>query len=202
MLSAFAGLAFGLSLIVAVGAQNIFVLRQGLRQEHVGVVAGICAVSDFVLISAGVGGLGAMIQSTPFVVDLARWAGAVVVLVYGGMAARRAWKGEQVVLGRHSMTTRTVGAAVATTLALTWLNPHVYLDTVVLVGGLAATHGDNRWWFGLGAGLASTVWFVALGYGARYLAPMLEKPGAWRVLDSVVALTMVVVAAGLIFGGA
>lgn len=202
MLSALAGMAFGLSLIVAVGAQNIFVLRQGLRREHVGLVAGICAVSDFVLISAGVGGLGTMIQSAPLVVEIARWAGAVVVLLYGGMAGYRAVKGQRVVMGRHSMTNRTVGAAVATTLTLTWLNPHVYLDTVVLVGGLAATHGDDRWWFGLGACVASTAWFVALGYGARYLAPLLEKPGAWRVLDSVVAVTMVVVAASLILGGA
>jgi L-lysine exporter family protein LysE/ArgO len=103
-------------------------------------------------------------------------------------------------MGRHSMTNRTVGAAVATTLALTWLNPHVYLDTVVLVGGLAATHGDDRWWFGLGACVASTAWFVALGYGARYLAPLLEKPGAWRVLDSVIAVTMVAVAVSLVAG--
>ncbi|MFC8798219.1 LysE/ArgO family amino acid transporter [Promicromonospora sp. NPDC057138] len=199
MLSALAGMAFGLSLIVAVGAQNIFVLRQGLRREHVGLVAGICAASDFVLISAGVGGLGALIQSAPLVVEIARWAGAAVVLVYGGMAAHRAVNGQRVVMGRHSVTDRTVGAAVATTLALTWLNPHVYLDTVVLVGGLAATHGDDRWWFGLGACVASAAWFVALAYGARYLAPLLEKPGAWRVLDTVVAATMLVVAVSLIF---
>lgn len=200
MLSALAGMAFGLSLIVAVGAQNIFVLRQGLRREHVGLVAGICAASDFVLISAGVGGLGALIQSMPLVVEIARWAGALVVLTYGGMAAYRAAKGQRVVIGRHSMTNRTVGAAAATTLALTWLNPHVYLDTVVLVGGLAATHGDDRWWFGLGACVASTIWFVALGYGARYLAPLLKKRGAWRILDSVIAVTMVIVAASLILG--
>src|SRR5690606_27545590 len=198
MLSALAGLAFGLSLIVAVGAQNIFVLRQGLRREHVGLVAGICVVSDFVLITAGVGGLGSLIQSAPLVVEIARWAGAVVVLAYGAMAGYRAVKGQRVVMGRHSVTHRTVRAAVATTLALTWLNPHVYLDTVVLVGRLAAAHGDDRWWFGLGACVASTVWFVALGYGARYLAPLLEKPGAWRVLDSIVAVTMVVVATSLI----
>jgi L-lysine exporter family protein LysE/ArgO len=200
MLSALAGMAFGLSLIVAVGAQNIFVLRQGLRREHVGLVAGICAVSDFVLISAGVGGLGTLIQSAPLVVEIARWAGAAVVLAYGAMAGHRAIRGQRVVMGRHSATNRTVGAAAATTLALTWLNPHVYLDTVVLVGGLAATHGDDRWWFGLGACVASTVWFVALGYGARYLAPLLEKPGAWRVLDTVVAVTMTLVAASLILG--
>lgn len=198
MLSALAGMALGLSLIVAIGAQNIFVLQQGLRREHVGLVAGICSVSDFVLISAGVGGLGSMIQSAPLVVQVAQWAGAAVVLTYGGFAAVRALRGQRLVMGRHTMTNRTVGAAAATTLTLTWLNPHVYLDTVVLVGGLAATHGDDRWWFGLGACLASTAWFIALGYGARYLAPLLEKPGAWRVLDSVIALTMIAVGTSLI----
>ena len=198
MLSALSGMALGLSLIVAVGAQNIYVLRQGLRKQHVGLVAVICSVSDFVLISAGVGGLGALIQSVPLVVQVAQWAGAAVVLAYGAMAGYRAVKGQRVVVGRHSVTSQTVGTAVATTLALTWLNPHVYLDTVVLVGGLAATHGDDRWWFGLGACLASTLWFVALGYGARYLAPLLERPGAWRVLDSAVALMMVAVGVSLI----
>ena len=204
MLTFFSGLGFGLSLIVAIGAQNAFVLRQGLRREHVGVVAAICAVSDLALIAAGVGGLGALLQRAPQVVEVVRWLGAAVVLAYGAMSAWRALRGSERLTasdaGRDGVATagRRLRPVVLTALALTWLNPHVYLDTVVLLGSIAATHGDARWWFGAGAMLASILWFFGLGYGARLLAPALAKPGAWRVLDGVIALIMVAVAVSLV----
>ena len=206
MLTFLSGLGFGLSLIVAIGAQNAFVLRQGLRREHVGVVAAICAVSDLALIAAGVGGLGALLQRAPQVVEVVRWLGAAVVLAYGAMSAWRALRGSERLTasdaGRDGVATagRRLRPVVLTALALTWLNPHVYLDTLVLLGSIAATHGDARWWFGAGAMLASILWFFGLGYGARLLAPALAKPGAWRVLDGVIALIMVAVAVSLVAG--
>ncbi|AEG43781.1 LysE/ArgO family amino acid transporter [Isoptericola variabilis] len=202
MLTFLAGLGFGLSLIVAIGAQNAFVLRQGVRREHVGVVVAICAASDAVLIAAGVGGLGALVQRAPTVVEVARWAGAAVVLGYGFLAARRAWKGsEQLVAapaGAMPDAGRRLRPAVLTALALTWLNPHVYLDTVVLLGSISSTYGDARWWFGAGAVLASILWFSGIGYGGRLLAPLLARPGAWRVLDAVIAVIMLAVAVSLL----
>lgn len=204
MLTFLAGLGFGLSLIVAIGAQNAFVLRQGVRREHVGVVVAICAVSDAVLIAAGVGGLGALVQQAPAVVEGARWLGAAVVLGYGFLAARRAWKGEEQLLAADAGAVPDAGRrlrpVVLTALALTWLNPHVYLDTVVLLGSISSTYGDARWWFGAGAVLGSLVWFTGLGYGARLLAPLLARPGAWRVLDGVIAVIMLAVAVSLVAG--
>ncbi|MGW8567082.1 LysE/ArgO family amino acid transporter [Isoptericola sp. NPDC055881] len=203
MLTVLAGLAFGLSLIVAIGAQNAFVLRQGVRREHVGVVVAVCAASDLLLYAAGTAGLGALVVSHPAVVEVARWAGAVVVLGYGALAARRAWRGDEA--GLEAATDRSVPDAgrrvrpvLLTALALTWLNPHVYLDTVVLQGSLAASHGDARWLFTAGAMVSSVLWFVGLGYGARLLAPVLARPGAWRVVDAVVAAIMLVVAVSLV----
>jgi L-lysine exporter family protein LysE/ArgO len=201
------GLGFGLSLIVAIGAQNAFVLRQGVRREHPAIVAAICAASDVVLIAAGVGGLGTLLQRAPDVVEVVRWLGAAVVLAYGAMAAWRALQGgerlapEAQTSGSSAATAgRRLRPVVLTALALTWLNPHVYLDTVVLLGSIAATHGDARWWFGAGAMLASGLWFFGLAYGARLLAPFLARPGAWRVLDGVVAAIMLVVAVSLVAG--
>lgn len=202
MLTFLAGLGFGLSLIVAIGAQNAFVLRQGVRREHVGVVVAICAASDAVLIAAGVGGLGALVQRAPVVVEVARWAGAAVVLGYGFLAARRAWKGDEQLVaapaGAVPDAGRRLRPAVLTALALTWLNPHVYLDTVVLLGSISSTYGDARWWFGAGAVLASILWFSGIGYGGRLLAPLLARPGAWRVLDAVIAVIMLAVAVSLL----
>ncbi|MCA5893420.1 LysE family transporter [Isoptericola sp. NEAU-Y5] len=203
MLTFLSGLGLGLSLIVAIGAQNAFVLRQGVRREHVGVVVAVCAASDVVLYAAGTGGLGALVQRAPGVVEVARWAGAAVVLGYGALAARRAWRGDEGALAAAPGAAvpdagRRLRPVLLTALALTWLNPHVYLDTVVLQGSLAASHGDLRWWFTLGAVVSSVLWFVALGYGARLLGPVLARPGAWRVVDGVVAVIMLVVAAGLL----
>ena len=203
MLTLLAGLGFGLSLIVAIGAQNAFVLRQGVRREHLGAVVAVCAVSDLLLYAAGTAGLGALVVSHPAVVEVARWAGAAVVLGYGALAARRAWRGDEAGLEAASSGAvpdagRRLRPVLLTALALTWLNPHVYLDTIVLQGSLAAARGDLRWVFTAGAAVSSVLWFLGLGYGARLLAPVLARPGAWRVVDGVVAGIMLVVAVSLV----
>ncbi|MFQ6397639.1 LysE/ArgO family amino acid transporter [Nocardia sp. KC 131] len=200
-LAAISGLGFGLSLIVAIGAQNAFVLRQGLRGEHVFAVVAVCAVSDVVLIAAGIGGFGMVVTSVPAVVVIARYAGAAFLAGYAAIAARRAFSAGAL----NAATTGAsvaLGATVATCLALTWLNPHVYLDTVVLLGSFASTYAaPDRWFLGVGAMLGSVIWFTALGYGARLLGPMFARPMAWRVLDSVIALVMVGLALGLVLTG-
>ncbi|WP_345800069.1 L-lysine exporter [Microbacterium sp. AZCO] len=209
-----AGLGLGLSLIVAIGAQNLFVLRQGIRREHVFVVAAICAVSDAVLIVLGVSGVGFVLQAVPWLIDVVRWAGAAFLVVYGVMAARRAWRpsGEALVIGDAADTRQAPGPGgstvqatgtrllpvVLTCLALTWLNPHVYLDTVFLLGSVANTHGDDRWLFAAGAMLASVLWFFGLAFGARYLSRWLSTPRAWRVLDAVIAVVMIALGVSLI----
>ncbi|MFC5679441.1 LysE/ArgO family amino acid transporter [Aeromicrobium endophyticum] len=193
------GLGFGLSLIVAIGAQNAFVLRQGLLREHVLPVVAVCAVSDAVLIVAGIAGLGSLLDLAPWLVDVMRVAGAAFLLTYAALAARRAWRPGSID-ARADASGSALWPAVSTAVALTWLNPHVYLDTVVLLGSVAGTHGDERWWFGAGAVAASVVWFTALGFGARLLQPVFVKPSAWRVLDAVIAAVMVVIAATLLRG--
>jgi L-lysine exporter family protein LysE/ArgO len=238
-----AGLATGLSLIVAIGAQNAFVLRQGIRREHVLLVVAICTVSDAALIALGVGGAGALFTAVPWLVDVARWAGAAFLAGYGVLAARRAIRGSGALRAAGAGSDaeapalvstaagqagtaegaggvapagssgsapapapaiaqggRPRGGAVATALAclaITWLNPHVYLDTVVLLGSVASTHGELRWAFGAGAMLGSVIWFGALGAGARLLAPVFARPVAWRVLDAVIAAVMLALAVTL-----
>ncbi|WP_232084395.1 LysE/ArgO family amino acid transporter [Arthrobacter sp. SO5] len=192
------GLASGLSLIVAIGAQNAFVLRQGVQRSHVVLVVAVCALSDLVLIVLGVAGVGVLLERAPGVLEAVRWAGAAFLLAYGAMAAVRAIRGTQASLPAAGPK-GTWAAALGTCLALTWLNPHVYLDTVLLLGSLAGTHGaDGRWWFAAGAGLGSVAWFAALGTGARFLAPVFARPGSWRVLDGGVALVMVTLAVMLV----
>jgi L-lysine exporter family protein LysE/ArgO len=205
MLTLLAGLGFGLSLIVAIGAQNAFVLRQGLRREHVAVVAAICAVSDALLYAAGGAGFGPLVERWPDAVEVMRWLGAAVVLGYGAMAAWRAVRGDTKLAAAEDGALgdspgRRLRPVILTTLALTWLNPHVYLDTVLLQGSVAATYGDDRWLFTAGAMVSSILWFCGLGYGARLLAPVLKRPGAWRVVDGVIALIMVAVAVSLLAG--
>ncbi len=197
--AALAGLGLGLSLIIAIGAQNAFVLRQGLRREHVLLVVAVCAVSDAILIVAGIAGLGALIEQADWALIVVRIAGAAFLTWYGIGAARRALKPRALEAneGGERMTRR---AALATVLALTWLNPHVYLDTVVLLGSIGGTYGDDRWWFALGAVIGSIAWFTALGFGSRALRPLFAKPVAWRVLDAVIALVMFGLAASLIVG--
>lgn len=240
-----AGLGLGFSLIIAIGAQNLFVLRQGLRREHVLAVAAICAISDAILIALGVSGVGFVLEAVPWLVDVVRWAGALFLVAYGVLAARRAWRPTGAALGAGD-TQQPVGAvspqegviaphrttsggvthagsrefllepevsasqvrsdirsaqpaatrtrlipALLTCLALTWLNPHVYLDTVFLLGTVANTHGDDRWLFAAGAMTASIVWFFGLAFGARLLGRWLSTPRAWRILDAVIAVVMI-----------
>ncbi len=199
-----AGLGLGLSLIVAIGAQNVFVLRQGLRREHVALVVVICAVSDALLIAAGVSGIGLAAATFPWLLTAARWAGAAFLVTYGGLAARRAFTVDHGLDSSRSGTAapggRTAARAALTCVALTWLNPHVYLDTVFVVGSVAAAHGEAKWLFAAGAGAGSVLWFTSLGYGARYLGRWLSGPRAWRVVDGVIAVVMIAIAAGLIIG--
>ncbi|HSI55951.1 MAG TPA: LysE/ArgO family amino acid transporter [Ideonella sp.] len=187
------------ALIVAIGAQNAFVLRQGLKREHVLPVVAVCALSDVLLISLGVAGLGTLVQGSPLLLALARWGGAAFLLVYGAMAARRAWAGEH--LSLQVAQPMSLAAAVAACLAFTYLNPHCWLDTVVLLGSISAGQpAGSRGLFAAGAFTASIVWFFALGYGARLLAPLFEKAVAWRVLDAAIALVMGSIAASLLAG--
>lgn len=195
-----AGFLASLALIVAIGAQNSFVLQQGIRREHLLPVTLICALSDALLIAAGIAGLGALIQSSPVMLDVARYGGAAFLLIYGWRAARRAWHGEHLSVEANGPV--PLATAIATCLGFTFLNPHVYLDTVVLLGGLANQHGEHgRWFFGAGSATASLVWFFALAYGARVLAPLFERALAWRVLDALIAFMMFALAASLLGGG-
>lgn len=194
-----AGFATGGSLIVAIGAQNTFVLRQGLRQEHVLPIVALCATADAALILAGVAGLGEFIEAAPGALFWLRNAGAGFLAIYGWFALRRAMSPQTAVV--ESGAPMTLRVAVATTLAFTFLNPHVYLDTVVLVGALANQHeGVARWQFAGGAALASLVWFASLGFGAKLLVPLFAKPLTWRVLDGVIAAVMFALAATLLLG--
>jgi L-lysine exporter family protein LysE/ArgO len=257
--AALAGLGLGLGLIVAIGAQNAFVLRQGLRREHVLVVVLICITSDAALIIAGVAGAGALFTAMPWLLTVARWGGALFLLSYALLAARRALRrrdpdagamrvaprpvqgtrgGEAVAAHDPAPTTATAKSAasaasggsdrigtatlaleapapralaspepsrllavVGTALALTWLNPHVYLDTFVLLGSVSSSQGPARWAFAVGAILGSTLWFSALGLASRALAPVFARPVAWRVLDGTIAVVMTCVATGLLIGG-
>ncbi|MER6273853.1 LysE family transporter [Streptomyces sp900105755] len=198
--AAAAGFGSGLSLIVAIGAQNAFVLRQGIRRDAVLVVVGICALSDAALISLGVGGVGAIVVAWPGAVRAVGLIGGAFLLCYGALAARRVLRPGTGGLRTDGEATGSRRRAVLTCLAMTWLNPHVYLDTVFLLGSLAADRGDLRWIFGLGAALASLCWFTALGFGARLLGRYLAGPAAWRVLDGLVALTMIGLGLMLVVG--
>ena len=189
------GFVAGLSLIVAIGAQNAFVLRQGIRNEHVLPVVILCAVSDLVLIVAGVAGVGALVTAHPQLMTIARYGGAAFLLGYGLLAARRAL--QPTVMTPGDAGSARLPAVLLTCLTLTFLNPHVYLDTVVLLGTLASQQGDGRWRFGAGAAAASTVWFFGLGFGARRLAGLFAKPVTWRILDGVIALTMITLSVSL-----
>ncbi|NGO10624.1 amino acid transporter [Streptomyces sp. HC44] len=196
--AAAAGFGTGLSLIVAIGAQNAFVLRQGIRRESLLAVVGICALSDAALIALGVAGVGAVVVAWPSALTVVALVGGVFLLAYGCLAARRVFRPSALRVQAGSAGSRR--RAVLTCLAITWLNPHVYLDTVFLLGSVAADRGPLRWTFGLGAALASLCWFAALGFGARALSRFLARPSAWRVLDGLVAATMIALGATLIAG--
>ncbi len=200
LLALASGLALGMGLIVAIGAQNAFVLRQGLRLEHVTAVVAVCALSDLALIVAGVLGAGAALDRVTWLVPVVCFAGAVFLLGYGVLAARRALR-PGALLPDDAGTRSGLLATVGTCLALTWLNPHVYLDTVVLLGSMASTYGEHQWEFAAGAGVGSIVWFTALGFGARLLRPVFARPTAWRVLDGGIAVVMTALAVSLALRG-
>ncbi|GAA3569711.1 LysE/ArgO family amino acid transporter [Mycolicibacterium helvum] len=183
------GFLTSFTLIAAIGAQNAFVLRQGIRREHVLAVVSVCAVSDLLLITAGIAGIGAVITAHPQTVTVAKISGAGFLFVYGALAARRAMKPSTMAPAQNG-SARLI-SVVLTCLAMTFLNPHVYLDTVVLLGTLANQHADSRWLFGIGAVTASVVWFFGLGFGARRLSGLFAVPLTWRILDGLIAVTMV-----------
>jgi L-lysine exporter family protein LysE/ArgO len=184
-----AGFATTLSLIVAIGAQNAFVLRQGLRREHVLPVVLICSLSDALLISSGIAGLGALLTRSELALDIAKYGGAAFLYAYAAFALRRALKPSSISPADHAPT--ALRSVLLTCLGFTYLNPHVYLDTVVLLGSLANQRGtDGRWLYGLGAVTASFAWFFALGFFSRKLTPLFARPRAWQFLDSAIALLM------------
>lgn len=202
------GFLTGASLIIAIGAQNAYVLRQGLIRHHINAVVAVCAASDAVLILAGVSGIGAVVEHADWLIDLVRWLGVAFLLWYGAGSLRRAFRPESMnANGAAAACDEPRSRVVVRAMALTWLNPHVYLDTVLLIGSIAATHStvstggiDGRWWFAIGAAAASIVWFSGLGYGARVLAPLLSRPRSWQVLELLIAATMLLVAAKLALG--
>jgi L-lysine exporter family protein LysE/ArgO len=198
LLAMAAGFGTGLSLIVAIGAQNAFVLRQGIHRHAVLTVVAICAVSDAVLIALGVAGVGSVVRAQPVALTVVGIAGGTFLVGYGLLALRRVFRPAAMTVGTDNAgSTRR---AVLTCLTMTWLNPHVYLDTVLLVGSVAATHGALRWDFGLGAVLASICWFAGLGFGARLLRRFFARPSSWRVLDGLVAATMITLGVSLLAG--
>lgn len=196
--AALAGFYLGFSLILAIGAQNAFVLRQGLRRAHVGPVVLTCAISDAVLIALGVTSFAVIAELMPWVAPLFRYGGAAFLVFYGGRSFLHAWRGGETLLAADAGG-GTLKSAVLTSLALTWLNPHVYLDTVILIGTIATQYGEDSLWFGVGAVVSSFVFFFSLGYGARALAPVFARPRAWQVLDILIGLVMWAIAAKLVF---
>jgi L-lysine exporter family protein LysE/ArgO len=197
------GLLTGLSLIVAIGAQNAFVLRQGLRRAHVGAIVTVCILSDIALTLAGVAGIGAVVHHADWALQAVRWFGVAFLAWYGLSSAWRARRPSALAASPDGNGGGPRGSLVSTLrriLALTWLNPHVYLDTLVLLGSIANSRGPvDRWWFAVGALVASTLWFTGLGFGARFAAPLLTTARAWQVLDLLIAATMLTIAAKLAF---
>jgi len=182
------GLLTGLSLIVAIGAQNAFVLRQGLLRKHVLLIVLICALSDALLITLGVLGLGGLIAALPWLLEVIRWVGVGFLVWYGSSSLRRFIKQDSLKAAESSVG--SLKQAVVTTLALTFLNPHVYLDTVIFIGGIANQFGDQKWWFVLGAVTASFLWFFSLGFGASKASILVSKPLFWKILDVFIAAVM------------
>jgi L-lysine exporter family protein LysE/ArgO len=197
--AAIAGFVAGLGLIVAIGAQNAFVIRQGLAKSHVFLVVLICAASDTALILAGVGGLGALIQALPWLLLLFKVFGSGYLVWFGVKSVRTAIKGEYLEAQTAGQSPLSAMKVATTCLMFTWLNPHVYLDTVIFLGGIANQFASQRWWFALGAALASWLWFAAIAFGAQAASKWMSKPIFWRVLDSLIAVLMFTLAAVLAF---
>jgi len=187
------GFLLGLSLIVAIGAQNAFVLRQGLRREHVFAVCAVCALSDAILIAAGVAGFGALVTALPWLSPAMRYGGALFLAAYGLRSLWAAWRNRSG-LDPAADEPKSLGATVLTCLAFTWLNPHVYLDTLVLLGSISTGYTGQRVAFAVGASTSSVLFFFTLGYGARLLRPLFANPRNWRALDAFIGITMLALA--------
>ena len=197
MIAFLPGFFAGLSLIVAIGAQNAFVIRQGLTRQHVLVVVSICALCDAALIALGIAGLGAIIQGLPWLLEVIRWFGVAYLTWFGIKSVRSAFKNE--VMDATGTETTSLAKVVTSVLGFTLLNPHVYLDTVILLGSISNQFADNRWTFGFGAMLASVVWFSSIGFGAKAASRFMSKPIFWRVLDIAIACIMFSIALFLAF---
>ena len=197
MLALIPGFLTGLSLIIAIGAQNAFVIRQGLLRQHIFLIVAICAVSDAALILLGTGGLGTLIQGKPSLLEFIRWFGVIYLTWFGIKSIRSAFKSQSLHAGDGVSISKT--KIVSTCLALTFLNPHVYLDTVILLGSIANQFDENRWFFAIGGAIASLVWFSAIGYGARAASRYMSRPIFWKILDSVIAMVMFTIAITLAF---
>lgn len=191
------GMVSGLGLIIAIGAQNAFVLRQGIRREHIGTVILVCTLADILLITVGTAGVGSLVSSQPTLLTVIRWLGAAYLLWFAWGSLRSALRPSALTAGAAPASR---GSVLTTALTLTFLNPHVYLDTVLLLGTLGASHGEHRWWFALGAALGSILWFSVLGLGAHALSKPLSSPATWRVVDLLVAVVMVALAVKLLLG--
>jgi len=190
-----AGFIASLSLIIAIGAQNAYVLRLGLSRNHVGIAIALCATADVVLINLGIGGLGRLIGQLPWLLEASKWIGVCYLTIY---ALRSLWNarrpGALLAAEVAAPTRRTV---ILATLGFTFLNPHVYLDTVLLLGSIGNQYGASRWWFTLGAGAGSILWFAGLGFGARSAAGMMSRPSTWRILDLGIGVVMLLVAVSI-----
>lgn len=192
------GLFTGLSLIVAIGAQNAFVLRQGLTRRHIFAVVFICSLSDALLITLGTAGLGALIQSAPLLLEILRWLGVAYLSWFGISAIRKVVGKDTLQVGEENAL--PLRQTVLLTLGFTFLNPHVYLDTVILVGGLANQFANERWYFALGAVAASFIWFFSLGFVAGKMAVLMARPAFWKILDVFIAAVMFSLAINLALG--
>lgn len=197
MIALLPGFFTGLSLIIAIGAQNAFVIRQGLLKQHVTLIVAICAISDAALIYLGTGGLGTIIQDRPSLLEFIRWFGVAYLSWFGIKSVKSALKTQSLQAGEGAEASKR--KIIATCFALTFLNPHVYLDTVILLGSIANQFESDRWFFAFGAAVSSLVWFSAIGYGARAASKFMSKPIFWKVLDSLIAIVMFTIAITLAF---
>jgi len=197
MIAFIPGLLAGLSLIIAIGAQNAFVIRQGLTKKYVLLTVAICAAADAFLIALGASGLGALIKSNSSLLEIIRWFGVCYLIWFGIKSARSAFTTQVLnAVGGASGSRKNV---ITTTLALTFLNPHVYLDTVILLGSISNQFGRDKWFFAAGAALGSILWFTSIGYGAKSASRFMSKPIFWKVLDAIITAIMFAIAAFLAF---
>ncbi len=188
MFALLSGLFTGLSLIIAIGAQNAFVIRQGLTKKYVFTVVAICTLIDASLIALGIAGLGAVISGLPWLLEVIRWVGVAYLVWFGIKSLISATKSQS--LDAAGVESKSAAKVVTTVLVMSLLNPHVYLDTVIFVGGVGNTFGANRWWFAAGAMLASLLWFFSIGYGAKAASGLMSRPIFWKVLDTLIAVVM------------